>query len=53
MQLLIKSFKEKKYIWGFLILFVIIIFVEFKLKNVLEQDLNRDITITNHFLNDF
>ena len=53
MQLLIKSFKENKYIWGFLILFIIIIFVEFKLKNVLEQDLNRDITITNHFLNDF
>tara|TARA_B100000242_G_scaffold293576_1_gene272152 strand:- start:2743 stop:3465 length:723 start_codon:yes stop_codon:yes gene_type:complete len=53
MQAPIKFFKNNKYALGLFILFVIIAFIEFKLKNVLEQDDSRDLTITNHFLNDF
>ncbi len=47
------SFKKNKYVWGFVILFTIIALIELKLRNVFIQDANRDLNITNHFLNDF
>ena len=53
MQSTIKSLKKNKYIWLLIILLTIIIIVEFKLKGAFMQDANRDLSIANHFLNDF
>ena len=53
MQINKYSIKKNKYMWGIAILFMIIILIEFKLRNILQQDNDRDLNITNHFLNDF
>ena len=53
MQISIESFKKNKYIWALIILLVIILLVEFKLKSVFMEDANRDLNVANHFLNDF
>ena len=53
MQISLESFNKNKYIWALIILLVIILLVEFKLKGVFMEDANRDLNIANHFLNDF